>query len=281
MKRILLLPGLGDVHWVLLKLRSWLARMGWNEVPELHIWNIDGRPRTVAYFDFIPWIKAGTYHEIDLKANKVQFDSLYMRENPSDCILGFQGFDALIATNGNMRNGVPWSRIMGGASTDPGYGPVLSKSNFGQERGNYFVLCFSGFGMFKNAWCRPMPAKVIQKMIDDLKLRFPNHQFVFTGCSWDDEFTRQIIRFDDHYIVGETTLPQLLSLLVNSSGFIGWCGGNSIVAQHLGVKTVSWWSSRYFPKHDRTGWATGPQLVLEVENFHLERTVEEISKFFS
>lgn len=290
MKRILLLPGLGDVHWVFLKLQSWLKRMGpeW-ENPEVSIWNIDNRPRTLEYFQFVPWVKPGGYVDIPLVGkDKLKFNSLYQHLNDGDVLFNFHGFDAFIGTNGNMRNGKPFRDILGGAEINYEYGPVLPPHEFGErerERGPYFVLGFSGFGMFEHSWCPKMTAENIKDLVKGLKTQFPGYRFVFTGCSWDDAFSRQCVGEGDVALVGKTTLPEFFSLLRHSSGYLGWCGGNSILAQHLGIPTVVWWSRIYFPKHDREGWQTlgprGPhQLVLEVEDFELEDCIWRIDGFF-
>lgn len=287
MKKILLLPGLGDVHWVFLKLQSWLQRHGpeWDR-PEIHIWDIDNRPRTLAYLSYVPWVQVGDYFNMDLRSENKKFNSLYINKGSQDVLYDFHGFDAVIGTNGNMRNGVPFSEIMGGAEIDYQYGPVLPPNGYGRRHrliGPYFVLCFSGFGMFENAWCRKMNPVVIKRMVSDLRAHYPDHRFLFTGCPWDYEFAKLCCTGADELLVGSTTLPQFFSLLQYSSGYIGWCGGNAILAQHLNVPTVTWWSRVYFPKHDRTGWETPHErkvhMVLDVEDYRRETTVPQIISF--
>jgi hypothetical protein len=288
-KRILLLPGIGDVHWVALKLQDWLRRQGpeWAS-PEIHIWDIDARPRTLEYLKLIPWLQVGDYWRVPLAKHREAFNSIYHHENPTDCIAPFESFDALIGTNGNMRNGIPFKDILQGAATNYGYGPVVTADNYGvsfARQGPYLVLGFSSFGMFERRWCGKITAAHIKMLVADLHQLFPGYRMVFTGCSWDDTFSRKCVTAHDTYLVGNTTLPQFISLIQHSAGYIGWCGGNSILAQHLGVKTVVWWSKKYFPHHDRKGWATpspegkSRQLVLEVEDFGQGRTLHVVDTF--
>lgn len=285
MRRLLLLPGLGDVHWVMLKLQDWLRRHGpeWN-MPEVWIWNIDKRPRTLDYLDYVPFVRKGGYSHIDLMKDQAKFNSLYMKPGTADVIYDFHGFDALIGTNGNMRNGVPFSKIMGGAAVNYSYGPVLPPCTYGAEearKGPYFVLCFSSYGMFGGSWIRYMHPHKIRRLLKVLKEQYPAHRFLFTGCAWDQEFTDQIASPCDEVLVGDTPLLEFLSLLQHSSGYIGWCGGNAILAQHIGVPTVCWWSRHYFPSHDRTGWQTphgkSKHLVLEVEDYQTNTAGQIIS----
>lgn len=288
MKKILLLPGLGDVHWVFLKLQDWLRKRGpdW-AMPEVSIWNIDNRPRTLEYFQFIPWIKTGGYFQLPIAGKDQQIlNSVYMNSSSTDSVYDFHGYDAFIATNGSMRNGVPFSKILEGAAINYDYGPMLCDDDYGKSAkalGRYFVLCFSGFGMFAHDWCNHMPASAIRDMVAQLRGKFPQHDFIFTGCAWDDAFSSQCQTPADRQLVGQTTLPQLLSLLRHSDGYIGWAGGNSILAQHMGVPAAVWWSRRHFPKHDRLGWETPHRdrrhLVFEAEDYHRVKTPAAIANF--
>lgn len=289
MKRILLFPGMGDCHWVFLKLQSWLKAQGpeW-EMPEVTIWDIDGRRRTEEYLHFIPWLKVGGYFSLDFKKDKKRFDSLYIRTNDGDVIRDFHGFDALIGFNGNMRNGKPFASLLEGAAINYQYGPVGIPDGPGKAvaaEGPYFIVAFSDFGMFERAWCRAMTAQDIRQMLALIRRAFPGVRILFTGSKWDEKFAAECVsRFDENWC-GKTVLPKFLSMLKNSQGYIGWCGGNSILAQHLGIRTVVWWSKKYFPLHDRRGWetprddGTSSQLVLEVEDFKKHDTVHEMVSF--
>lgn len=281
--RLLLLPGMGDIHWVALKLESWLERRGIKQ-PEVWVWDFDGRPRSIDFVDRIPFVKRGGYHTF-VKTDNTAFNRLYYQVNQTDAEHNFLGFDALIGTNGNMRNGIPFANIMEGASVNYDYGPELTDADheYGiiqRKLGPYFVLCFSNFGMFSQQWFFYMPPAIVRGMLDVLKTAFPRHRFIFTGCKWDGPYTDLIKTDKDHTLLGKTSTGELLGLLQHSEGFLGWCGGNSIVAQHLGVPTVVWWSKRYFPLHDRTGWEhpASRHLVLEVENYKPD-TPELIIRF--
>lgn len=288
--KILLLPGLGDVHWVLLKLQDWLRAQGHKNItPEVSIWDFDGRPRTIDYFDRVPWVKNGGYFTEPLEPHKEMFRSLYMTPG-INYYKDFLGFDYIIGTNGDMRNGVPFKDILDGAACNHEYGPVLKPedTSYGEVAkkfyGQYFVLCFSDLGMFRTHWTPCMRASQIKRMLAELKRAFPNYKLVFTGCTWDAPFMQKILAKKDINLVGQTNLGQFLGLLQYSAAYIGWCGGNSIIAQHLQIPTIVWWSKRYFPKHDRQGWEspTARHLILEAEDYNLDtgsKIIRELKKY--
>ncbi len=261
-------------------------------LPEIHIWDVDNRPRSLEYVRFIPWVEVGGYFHLpidqDPRTHKV-FHGVYTQMGSPDFHINFHGFDAVVGMNGNMRNGVPFQNLLMGADINWHYGPEIPVDvTYGFDelrKGPYFVLCFSDFGMFREWWCRVMPSERVWDMIFNLKHMFPTHRFIFTGSPWDLAFSEECMGDGDVSLVGQTSLVEFLSLLQHSDGYIGWCGGNSIVAQHLGIPTVVWWSRRYFPRHDRRGWETpekyggGTQMVLEVEDFEREDTIPMIRDY--
>lgn len=288
-KRILLFPGIGDVHWVFLKLQAWLAARGsdW-ELPEVSIWNIDNRPRTLEFLQYVPWVKIGGYWDRPLEGELHRvFHSLYIKRHPTDSVLNFEGWDAVIGTNGNMRSGLHFNDVLEGAAINHAYGPVLPESaeRYGQEqaaRSPYVVLGFSGYGMFERQWCARMGPDKIKALVRRVRKAMPEGtRFLFTGCSWDDKFARKCLTPEDEMLVGKTTLPEFLSLIKHASLYMGWCGGNAILSQHLGTPTVAWWSRAYFPYHDRNGWetphATKRHLILEVEDYRLDTASKVIT----
>lgn len=287
LKKILLVPGIGDIHWALKKLQSWLLRRGWAD-PEVWIWDIDGRPRALEYLSYIPWLKPGGYWRQDLVGDvKLTWNQLYHHQGSPDYVLDFCGFDAFVGLNGNMRNGVPFAVLLEGAEVNHGYGPSGFPDYYGQkhrEEGPYFVLAFSDFGAFRKHWCSVMNPQVIQGLVERLHQSFPGHRFLFTGCRWDLYFTKQLVTTErDEILVGQTSISDHLSLLNRSDGFLGFCAGSAMMAQHLGTPTVVWWSRVYFPRHDRRGWETPHpkknHLVLDVEAYLEKETPRVVTDF--
>lgn len=274
MKKILVMPGLGDIHWILLKLQDWLASRGpeW-AMPEVSIWDIDNRPRSIDYFDYVPWVKKGGYFRLDLKGeDKKIFDKLYLHPGSPDFCRDFHGYDVLIGTNGNMRNGVPFTTVLNGSIPNYNYGPVGIDRSFKDFVREKYILCgFSNHGMFAGPWVKHISPDIIHGLLAAIKREFGDqYEFVFTGCEWDKPYADKVCTKNGYTnICGKTNLHQFLSLINNASAYLGYCGGNSIMAQHLDTPTVEWWSKTYFPKHDRRGWETpnAPHLVLEAEEY--------------
>lgn len=293
-KKLLLVPGIGDIHWICLKLQSWLYNKGWDySPPDVWIWDIDGRPRALEYLYYVSWLNPKGYMHQELvgEAEKI-WDRIYRKPGSPDYVEGchteiFNSFDAVIGLNGNMRNGVPFSQLLEEAEINHNYGPTPFPDYCGRaelEKGPYFIVAFSDFGAFKHHWCCVFTPQVIKNLLRYVRTFFPGHRFIFTGCSWDLEFTRQIMEDSrDSLRVGETTLMEHLSLLQKSSGFLGFSAGSAMMAQHLGVPTVVWWSRAYFPKHDRRGWETPYQkynhLVLDVEAYLEKETPRQVAEF--
>ena len=59
--RILTICGIGDIHWVMLKMESFIEQNCKGTIPEITIWNFDGRPRADGFVSRIPFVKFAGY----------------------------------------------------------------------------------------------------------------------------------------------------------------------------------------------------------------------------
>jgi hypothetical protein len=153
--RILVLPGMGDIHWVALKLRAFCESQG-IEKPELWIWDIDGRKRSLEFVQRLPMATAGGYWEQALTADiRPAFFGSYMRPG-ADVVPGFMGFDWFLCFNGSLRWGRNLERdILPGLAADWGYelAQTREEAMLGEAfraTGRYVLLYFSGHGMFSH-----------------------------------------------------------------------------------------------------------------------------------
>src|SRR5690606_12822491 len=55
--KILVLPGMGDILWVATFLQSFIATHDLG-VPEVYVWDFDGRKRSLEYVERIPFVRA-------------------------------------------------------------------------------------------------------------------------------------------------------------------------------------------------------------------------------
>ena len=111
--KILVIPGIGDIHWVLLKMESFIKKNCKGEIPEVWVWNFDGRPRSGEYIERIPFVKFGGYLNKPMDMDKYRFEESYMRGDPAYSIIPkFHGFDYYMCFNGMLRVGLPWNDIL-------------------------------------------------------------------------------------------------------------------------------------------------------------------------
>lgn len=276
--RILVLPGMGDIHWVALKLRAFCEAKG-IDTPELWIWDFDGRKRSLGFVERLPMATAGGYweHPIDPQL-RGPFRASYMWSG-HDAVPDFQGFDWFLCFNGSLRVGLNLERdILPGLATDWGYElrQTLAEVKAGRqwrEQGPYVLLYFSGHGMFSH-WLRRWPVVVIRDFILELARLLPEHRLLLTGASWDQgPIEQSMAGVDSPRIVdltGRTSFDELMGLIRNADGFAGWCGGNTIISTHIGTPTYVLWSS-YFRPEFYTNWVD-PQKLGSVYRFDTVET---------
>lgn len=109
--RILVIPGLGDIHWVALKLQSFIETHCPGERPEVFIWNFDGRPRSAEFVQRLPFVRFGGYWDEPLDIDRPAFQRAYMT-GEDDAVPGFHGFDWFLCVNGSLRVGKPIDEIL-------------------------------------------------------------------------------------------------------------------------------------------------------------------------
>lgn len=262
--RILLIPGIGDIHWVMLKMESWIKRNCQGQKPEIWIWNFDKRPRSHEFVERIPFVKFGGYLNRDIDLDRRRFHQSYIQGTISE-IYKFHGFDCYICVNGELRIGNQMPRILPKYQINWDYKINLE----GCEptiKDPYIIFYFSDHGMFTQ-WVKELPQKRINEFLKEIK----NYRLILTGSSWDKPFNDKLK--DAENMCGETTLPQLFSLIQGASAFVGWCGGNTIISQHLNTPTLMMWS-KYFNKKFQTNWVK-PEKIGKI---YRPLDVEDLSK---
>lgn len=248
--RILVLPGIGDLHWVALKLQSFKEVNGIDRL-DVWIWDFNNKPRSLEYLQRLPFLNAmGYWSEPRTPATEPAFHDVYF-DGTRDIVPDFCGFDYLIAVNGSLRKGRSLiTEILPEYAIDWQY-PVTINDAGMRFQDPYVLLYFSDDGMFKH-WLRRWDASEIQRFINEVQEALPRHKLVLTGSKWDAAFCDQFSGCKN--LVGNTTLNQLLNLIVGADGFAGWPGGNTIVSTHLGTPTFMLWSD-YFCEQMRFNWA--------------------------
>ena len=270
--RILVIPGIGDVHWVSLKLKSFCAINGIDD-PEVWVWNFDDRPRSLEFVQRLPFVTAGGYWNQPLTdAWRLAFEKCYML-GMQDVVAPFGEFDYFICVNGSLRMGRTLQYdILPECKTDWEYQlrTTPAELNYGDEqasRDKYVLLYFSDQGMFR-FWLNRWPSQGIADFLDALSVWLPEYRLLLTGSSWDEAFAKQVLSHTCapiENLVGQTNFDQFMGLLRHASGFAGWCGGNTIVSTHIGIPTYMFWSD-YFCREMQTNWVD-PSKIGTVYNY--------------
>ena len=252
--RILLVPGIGDIHWVMLKMQSFIE-INELETPEIWIWNFDNRPRGLEFIERIPFVTPGGYWDGPVEGkNKKTFNAMY-NNGEYDILKNFEDFDYLICPNGSLRFKESFERdIMPEYKCNWEYPLSVTDEELNYmadnlEAGPYILLFFSRFGMFRQ-WLTRWGPKAIRTYLDYIHRMLPKHRLILTGSEWDVNLNDELSGMCGNHIenlAGKTSLSQLLGLIRGASAFTGWCGGNTIISSYLGAKTYILWSDFFRP----------------------------------
>lgn len=259
--KILLIPGLGDIHWVMLKMESFIANHCNGQTPEIWIWNFDNRPRSHDFIARIPFVKFGGYWDRGIDVAPKIFKQAY-KTGEMTILREFHGFDFFICFNGRISMGVDHNKIEPSLETNWNY--PIDLSGLDRPRAEKYVLAFfSDFGMFKN-WINIVGAENIKLLLQKIP-----YKIILTGSSWDEKLNNDLGGFEN--LCGKTSFNQFFSLMLHSEGMIGWCGGNTMLASHLGIPTVMGWCRSYFPHQGfRTNWANPVTIGTTYHPFEVE-----------
>lgn len=259
--RLLVLPGIGDIYWVAVQLRSFCEREGLG-TPEVHVWDFDGRRRSLGYVERIPFVTAGGYfsHSFEVQG----FHESYITGEQS-VFPGFLGFDYYLAVNGVLRQGGTVADAMPGLEADWLFElrrteeEEQARSRFAQLWPSGYVAChLSNFGMCAR-WARVWDVERCSVFLHEIEY-LTGLPVVLTGGPWDRPFAERVAkRAGCATLVGQTTLDEFLGLFRGAAGATGWPGGNTILATAFEVPTLIVWSRVQFPAAGFYRSACAPQ----------------------
>jgi len=252
--RILTICGIGDIHWVMLKMESFIEKECKGVIPEITVWNFDGRPRADGFVSRIPFVKfAGYDNEPMGRQQKRLFHEVYM-DGSKEVVAGFKGYDYFICVNGSLRIGHSMNNIMPQYGTNWNYKINVDDCNSSYSE-PYIIFYFSNHGMFTD-WVSKMNSEKIRSFMQQIK----GYKLILTGSSWDAPFNQEL---EDNGVInlcGKTSLTELFGLIKGASAFVGWCGGNTIVSQHLNTPTLMLWSNYFSHRAFQTNWVDPDRL---------------------
>lgn len=254
--RILVPPGVGDIHWVLLRLRGLLKHTG-NDKHKPVLTVCSGDPSFDRAGDFlrcVPWIEFGGYLDIRPKRWTAFTTASFFHGKVFN---DMPGFDLFIAANKLVELGTPMDDIWPQAGrTDWDYPIEHAEQNI--EAPEQFVLAnFYKASFYEEWWKAAPPAETllsIGKRLDDEK---KPHKILLVGAKWDEKVAA-LLR-DAHPRVidmsGKTTWAQLIHLKRRAAAMVGHPSGSPMIATQLGTPVVCVWGEWWqFSEGMRYNW---------------------------
>lgn len=248
--RILVPPGIGDIHWIALKLRSFLER----EKATADVWVLDHdrRPRGLAFVRRLPFVRAAGYYRPNVSEVEMlqdpRFQSCYFT-GESDALPGLFSFDFFLCFNGSLRTGKEFEGILPKCSFEWDYPVTEEKKDteiLDRVPQKYVLFGLSDFTIFAE-WVKAIGEDKLRELLALIPERFPGRKVILTGAAWDVPLNRRLAG-DALDLTGKTSLGELLALIRRADAFVGFAGGNGIVATHLDCPTLLIWHMNVYPE---------------------------------
>ncbi len=248
--KILVPPGIGDIYWSMVKIRSFCEKNKLG-IPDVYISSFDkSKDRSIEYVKRIPFVKAAGY--VHHKGDSPDWRAVWT-EAYHDCgrtiYENVEGCDYFIAYNGILRHG----KSIADCDTEydcewhPPMFYDLEQEQYGKDLiekyGEYFVGYFVPHGMYKK-WLTQFPPASIKKCLSEIHKTTKN-PILLSGASWDKGAMKLDAPGIIEDLIGKTTFPQLQALLKNAKGVIGFPSGLTFMSVLLGAPTFCFWN-HYF-----------------------------------
>jgi len=258
--KILVAPGSGDIHWVMLKMESLIKNQFEGETPEIWVWSENRKTeRSEGYVRRIPFVKWGGYFRAEKHVGKGQ--QVFVDGQPW-IMDGWNGFDIFVAFNAPLGWGTHISKIMSRWDINWNYpiqldlADVAFASEIALNRKPLVLVSFFGHSFYKG-WLKHFNTGRIKQLLAKLR---ENHTVVLTGREWDGFMSAQG-GLGDVDLVGKTSMGQLLGLCTKARAFVGFAAGNGMLAQHLNCPTFMLWNMKQWHPHFATNWVAPSKLA--------------------
>ena len=269
---VLLPPGLGDIHWVFLKLQGFLAQNGYTGA-DAWVWDAGGPRRSAEFVSRIPFVRFVDYIEFRSHPERRGLHEFCQKPNP--VMQNKWGFDYVIALNGYLEAGLPLESALDGAPVNWEY-PILqtaAEADYWQEQGAigpWILMYFSGLAQMFDRWTAIITPDRVVELARHLQSRLPGRRVLMVGLPWDKGFAEKVTGVAIENMVGKTNPDQYFALLRGADAMIGFANGNTILTTYFGVPTVMIWNrDRYQHPGFHTNWV-GPEssyFPMELDDF--------------
>lgn len=263
-------PGIGDIHWIFLKLRSLLKRCGADQIDALMATE-DGRPpkRSEYFVGANPLV--GSVKYIKAPARSLPYPGYLIggESDPWDYALDATHFfddGRSIETEFLPEVDVDWHYLQG---YEMFAAPVRD-----DERKD--AVCLSMLNGQHHGWGEWWSA---ERWRDFANLVARRTQVIAVGLQCDRAYATSIQEMGGTFQnrAGETDhLADLIALLRRCRGVVGTCSGLTMIAAAAGIPTVIIWPKKFWPQSARnwihpsaytyypTSWEMGPKEVYEI-----------------
>jgi hypothetical protein len=257
--RILVPTGIGDIYWVLVKLKAFCQRYGITRKPSISVLcdhGSVGYKRSIQLLKMVSSIKLGDPPTVPLDKELPRpghINDIYreaFNENGRTAFPGFYGYDWFISYNGVINSGnwlddcdsleCNWYPELNLGDDPDGthYRNLYEKyaTFYFTFNGNYIDYHLKQFDLDKLA-------EAIRKIMVNLRLT-P----VFIGAEWDLKYNGYLSQLVNMVpgavnLVGQTSLDQAFRVIMGSEIVVGYHSGLTNIGVMLGKKSVLLWPS--------------------------------------
>lgn len=244
--RILVPPGIGDIYWVMVKLRSFLAANNLTD-PELTVVSdpdpLEAYLRGIEFIEMFPWVRVSNLKSVpnDRSLQHI-WDEAY--KGPGRSVFpDVMGYDYFIAYNGVINSGGYLESCDEYACnwTVPPAVHIHTPTKY--------MLCFFPFLGTYQSHEADFPLECIAEVINRQVL-LTGFIPIFLGSKTEavyDEKQKDLIGRIPHAmdLVGRTSLTKVMGLLRGTSLIFGYHSGIPNLGAAMGKPTVLLWDDRY------------------------------------
>ncbi len=258
--------GIGDTAWAVTKLRALSAHHGGRPI-EAHV-NCSPNHATVGYLEICPQVAKAVFSKdapYDVW-NEMPPNHRFPKWSTLKGCAGWRGYDYVLVANGHLERGQHLSTYLpelnvGGDQTEWGYEHQIKPEDVAEAArlagGVKRVLLYASgvgpnMGFSGGTWKASDYADIARRLVAE------GIRPLLVGANTEDDKTQRDLvlkalgtergTVDD--IVGQTNIPQYISLIENCSAWVGLNSGGGIVAAMRGTPTVMLWSDAKYPIHN-------------------------------
>ncbi len=271
-KKLLFMPGMGDIYWGLTKAKSFIEINKLGNV-ESYIWDIDKRhignkQRSEGFLDRISFMEyKGTVdigttsdfkyfytHKHEFMTTGMYSNTIpWYKENVNGCHYFFN-FNGLLEVGESIDSN---RHYLGQYKTDwypKMFTPIEEikyELEYKREFGRYIFRYFTGVGNYDNTFNLPLGNALYNMLYEIYKKT--GAKIVITGTTWDAQAAQRLLCNDTHHIlidmVNKTDTSKMFALMKGSIGVIGWPAGNTIMSTYFKIPTIIIWSNKLWHRN--------------------------------